>query len=77
MTNDFIRIRGARQNHLKGVDLDLPLGELIVVAGVSGVPTATNQQTDGSIGVCRSIGDPVKGQVEIFLRLLDQINVVA
>ncbi len=33
---DSIRIRGARQNNLKGLDLDLPLNELIVVTGVSG-----------------------------------------
>ncbi|WP_242464591.1 excinuclease ABC subunit UvrA [Halorhodospira abdelmalekii] len=31
-----IRIRGARQHNLQGVDLDLPAGELIVVTGVSG-----------------------------------------
>jgi excinuclease ABC subunit A len=31
-----IRIRGARQNNLRGLDLDLPLRELIVVTGVSG-----------------------------------------
>ncbi|MCA3217315.1 MAG: excinuclease ABC subunit UvrA [Burkholderiales bacterium] len=31
-----IRIRGARQNNLKQLDLDLPTGELIVVTGVSG-----------------------------------------
>ncbi|MGA7982455.1 MAG: excinuclease ABC subunit UvrA, partial [Chromatiaceae bacterium] len=34
--HDCIRLRGVRQNNLKGLDLDLPLGELIVVTGVSG-----------------------------------------
>jgi excinuclease ABC subunit A len=33
---DAIRIRGARQNNLKNLDLDLPLDQLIVVTGVSG-----------------------------------------
>src|SRR5213596_605378 len=31
-----IEIRGARQNNLKGVDLDLPIGKLTVVTGPSG-----------------------------------------
>ncbi len=31
-----LRIRGASQNNLKGIDLDLPLGNLIAVTGVSG-----------------------------------------
>ena len=34
--NEFIRLRGLRQNNLKGFDLDLPLGQLIVVTGLSG-----------------------------------------
>src|SRR5712664_2283852 len=34
--HDVIRIRGARQNNLKKLDLDLPLNELLVVTGVSG-----------------------------------------
>jgi excinuclease ABC subunit A len=36
MSNDFIHVKGARQNNLKGLDLKLPLNELIVVTGVSG-----------------------------------------
>ena len=31
-----IRLRGVRHNNLKGFDLDLPLGKLIVVTGLSG-----------------------------------------
>ena len=31
-----IRIRGARQNNLKNLNLDIPAGELLVVTGVSG-----------------------------------------
>jgi excinuclease ABC subunit A len=36
MADDSIKIKGARQNNLKNFDLTLPLGELIVVTGVSG-----------------------------------------
>ena len=33
---EAIRIKGIRQNNLKGFDLDLPLSQLIVVTGLSG-----------------------------------------
>ena len=36
MTQGLIRIRGARQNNLKNLDLDIRTGELTVVTGVSG-----------------------------------------
>ena len=36
MASHFLRLRGVRQNNLRGFDLDLPLGKLIVVTGPSG-----------------------------------------
>src|ERR1051325_8361597 len=35
-SKETIRIRGARQNTLKGFDLDLPVGKLIAITGLSG-----------------------------------------
>ncbi|MGC6424459.1 MAG: excinuclease ABC subunit UvrA [Lentimonas sp.] len=35
-SKDFIHLRGVRQNNLKGFDLDLPIGQLTVVTGLSG-----------------------------------------
>ncbi|MFZ9202235.1 MAG: excinuclease ABC subunit A, partial [Opitutales bacterium] len=33
---DSIRLRGVRQNNLKGFDLEIPVGKLVVVTGLSG-----------------------------------------
>ena len=34
--NDWIRIRGARENNLKNVDLEIPRDKLVVFTGLSG-----------------------------------------
>lgn len=35
-SRDFIKVRGARQHNLKGVDLDIPKNKITVLTGVSG-----------------------------------------
>ncbi|MEM2983002.1 MAG: excinuclease ABC subunit UvrA, partial [Candidatus Bathyarchaeia archaeon] len=41
MSRDSIRIKGARQHNLKGIDIDIPLGKVICITGVSGSGKST------------------------------------
>ena len=36
MANDFIKVRGARENNLQNIDLDIPKNQLVVMTGISG-----------------------------------------
>ncbi len=36
MKDNFIRIRGAREHNLKGIDVDIPRDEFVVITGLSG-----------------------------------------
>lgn len=35
-TDDFIRVRGAKEHNLKSVDIDIPRNQLVVITGLSG-----------------------------------------
>ncbi len=39
--NDYIRIRGAKENNLKNIDVDIPKNKLVVFTGVSGSGKST------------------------------------
>jgi len=41
MTQKFIRIRGAREHNLKGIDVDIPRDQLVVITGLSGSGKST------------------------------------
>jgi len=40
-TRDWIRLRGARANNLRGLDVEIPLGMLVCITGVSGSGKST------------------------------------
>ncbi len=37
----FLKVKGARENNLKNIDVDIPLGKLVVITGVSGSGKST------------------------------------
>ena len=72
-----IRLRGVRQNNLKGFDLDLPLGRLIVVTGLSGTGKSSlvfdTMHAEGQ----RRYVETFSAYTRQFLELLDKPRVDA
>ncbi|GLZ16309.1 ABC transporter [Actinomadura sp. NBRC 104425] len=61
--SDVLEVRGANQHNLKNVDVDIPLGVLVVVTGVAG--SGKSSLIDGSVagrdGVVSIDQGPIKG----------------
>ena len=74
---DCIRLRGVRQNNLKGFDLDLPLGRYIVVTGLSGAgKSSLVLETLHAEGQRRYV-ETFSAYTRQFLELLDKPRVDA
>ena len=47
MEQKFIEVRGAREHNLKGVDMDIPRDQLVVITGLSLVPVIVIVKING------------------------------
>lgn len=57
---DFIRIKGARENNLKNIDVNVPLESLVVISGVSGSGKSTLMKEVLTTGVQMELGMSAK-----------------
>ena len=72
---ECIRLRGVRQNNLKGFDLDVPLGRYVVVTGLSGAGKSSLVfETLHAEGQRRYV-ETFSAYTRQFLELLDKPNV--
>ncbi len=82
-TEAAIKIRGARQNNLKNIDVEIPLGQLVAVTGVSGSGKSTlirdclynryQREFRGVSGVEVGKVDALEGVDKIYdMQLVDQ-----
>src|SRR5208282_926997 len=72
---ECIRLRGVRQNNLKGFDLDVPLGRYVVVTGLSGAGKSSLVfETLHAEGQRRYV-ETFSAYTRQFLELLDQPRV--
>ena len=53
---EYIKIRGAREHNLKGIDVDIPRNEFVVLTGLSGsgYTNARVEQTKIIVNFCHS-----------------------
>ena len=72
---EYIHLRGIRQNNLKGFDLDLPIGQLTVVTGLSGAGKSSLVfETLHAVGQRRYV-ETFSPYTRQFMELLDRPKV--
>lgn len=74
-SNGYIRLKGVRQNNLKGFDINIPLGQLVVVTGLSGTGKSSLVfETLHAEGQRRYV-ETFSPYARQFLEMLDRPNV--